>query len=158
MSNKSSGILLYSQAKGFLEVLLVHPAVGPNFFPGDNGWWSIPKGQFDTEEPLEAGIREFQEEVGIEIKVDNYIELTPVLQKNGKTVYAFAVEMELDVSNSKSNSFIAEYPPNSGIMVEYLEVDKAEWFDVKTAKVKLGTQRKFIDELVNILNKNKYGN
>ena len=150
MSLKSSGILAYTLSKGFLEVLLVHPAPGPNFFPGDKGWWSIPKGHFTDETPLEAGLRESEEEVGIAIKSSNFIELTPVLQKNGKTVHAYAVEEEVDITLFKSNNFYYTNP-NTGEVEVYLEVDKAEWFDTKTAKIKLGTQRAFIDELLNKL-------
>ena len=145
----SAGILTYRRTKGWIEFLLVHPAPSPEFHPGDNGWWSIPKGEFeiDLENPLDAAIREFKEEIGIDISFDSHIELTPVMQRNNKLVYGFAVEHDIDVTNFKSNNFIAEYPRGSGVMVEFPEVDKAEWFNSTEAKLKLSTaQKAFIDD------------
>jgi len=149
MSKKSAGIIAYSKKKGFLEVLLVHPAPSPYFKPGDNGWWSIPKGEFDDEDALSAGLREFIEEVGVDLTFDEHIELTPVIQRSGKVVYAYAVEHEVDVTQFVSNTFTIEYPKGSGKYEEFPEVDKAEWFDAETAKKKLSrAQSAFIDELL----------
>lgn len=151
-NKKSAGILLYRYTNNIIEFLLVHPAEGPYFKPGDNGWWSIPKGEFEDEQPLEAALREFEEEIGTKLPdYSAYLELTPVLQKNGKTVYGFAIEKDIDVTNFISNTFTLEVPIGSGIFGEYPEIDKAEWFDTKTALIKLGTQRKFINELIQIL-------
>jgi len=149
----SAGILAYRKTNGFFEFLLVHPAPSPEFKPGDNGWWSIPKGEFTDEIPLIAAMREFKEEIGTDITFDVHIVLTPVQQRNNKLVYGFAVEHDIDVTNFTSNTFSCEYPRGSGIIVEFPEVDKAEWFDYTKAKLKLSTaQKAFIDELITLLN------
>ena len=135
MSKKSAGILLYRTSSKSLEVFLVHPG-GPFWKNKDEGSWSIPKGEFDEdEEPLHAAIREFKEETGIVLKGD-LIELTPVKQKSGKLVYAFAKEHDLDPSQIKSNEFEMEWP-KSGKKKMFPEIDKAEWFDMKAAKEKI---------------------
>jgi predicted NUDIX family NTP pyrophosphohydrolase len=144
---KSAGILLYRFTDKLLEVLLVHPG-GPFWAKKDSGAWSIPKGEFyDDEEPLTAAIREFMEETGMQIKGD-FIPLTPIRQKSGKFVYAFALEHDLDSSKIKSNIFTLEWPPKSGKQQEFPEIDKAEWFDVELGKKKINQyQAAFIKEL-----------
>ena len=150
MSKKSAGILLYRTSKKSLEVFLVHPG-GPFWKNKDEGAWSIPKGEFDEEEPLDAAIREMKEETGVVVK-GNFIELTPIKQKSGKLVYAFAKEHDLDPSQIKSNEFEMEWPPGSGKKQSFPEIDKAEWFDIKTAKEKIiVAQYVLIDELKNRL-------
>lgn len=147
MSKKSAGILLYRTSNKKLEVFLVHPG-GPFWKNKDEGAWSIPKGEFDEEKPLDAAIREMKEETGVVLKAD-FIELTPVKQKSGKLVYAFAKEYDLDPSQIKSNEFEMEWPPKSGKKKMFPEIDKAEWFDVKTAKEKIiAAQSTLIDELI----------
>src|SRR6185436_21087488 len=148
MSKKSAGILLYRINNKKLEVLLVHPG-GPFWKNKDEGAWSIPKGEFDdNEKPLDAALREMKEETGIIVKGD-LIELTPVKQKSGKLVYAFAKEYDLDPSQIKSNEFEMEWPPRSGKKRSFPEIDKAEWFDIKTAKEKIiAAQWPLIDELI----------
>ena len=151
---KSAGILAYSRKKGFLEFLIVHPASGPYFKPGDDGWWSIPKGLIDStdESILAAAIREFQEEIGTTISFDKHIELNPVTLKSGKLIYGFAVEMEVDITNFKSNNFKLEHPKGSGIILELPELDNAAWVDTDTAKRKLNkAQAAFIDDLISKL-------
>lgn len=147
MASKSAGILLYRIQGNELEVLLVHPG-GPFWKNKDEGSWSIPKGEFDErEEPFAAALREMKEEVGLELK-GNFIELTPVKQKSGKLVYAWALEYDFDPSKIKSNTFEIEWPPKSGKKKEFPEIDKAEWFDVKTAAKKIiGAQASLLDEL-----------
>ena len=147
MASKSAGILLYRIKDKELEVLLVHPG-GPFWKNKDDGSWSIPKGEFDeSEKPLDAALREMKEEVGLELK-GNFIELTPVKQKSGKLVYAWALEYDFDPSNIKSNTFEIEWPPKSGKKKEFPEIDKAVWFDVKSAAKKIiGAQVSLIDEL-----------
>ena len=151
MSKKSAGILLYRIKDKNLEVLLVHPG-GPFWKNKDEAAWSIPKGEFDDDEkPLDAAIREMKEETGIALKGD-FIELTPVKQKGGKLVYAFAKEFDLDPSQIKSNELEIEWPPKSGKKKMFPEIDKAEWFDVKGAKEKIITaQSSLIDDLINRL-------
>lgn len=151
MSRKSAGILLYKTSSKKLEVFLVHPG-GPFWKNKDEGAWSIPKGEFsDEEKPLDAAIREMKEETDVLLKGD-FIELTPVKQKSGKMVHAFAKEYDLDPSQIKSNEFEMEWPPKSGKKKSFPEIDKAEWFDVNTAKRKIiAAQSAFIDELLNKL-------
>jgi predicted NUDIX family NTP pyrophosphohydrolase len=149
MSKKSAGILLYRIKNKNLEVLLVHPG-GPFWKNKDEGAWSIPKGEFDdNEKPLDAAIREMKEETGVILK-GNFIELTPVKQKSGKLVYAFAKEHDPDLSQIKSNEFEMEWPPKSGNKKMFPEIDKAEWFDIKTAKEKINqSQINLLEELAN---------
>jgi predicted NUDIX family NTP pyrophosphohydrolase len=147
MSKKSAGILLYRTTTKVLEVFLVHPG-GPFWKNKDDGAWSIPKGEFDDgERPLNAAIREMKEETGVALDGD-FIELTPVKQKSGKLVYAFAKEYDLDPSQIKSNEFEMEWPPKSGKKKMFPEIDKAEWFDIKMAKEKiLEAQWALVEEL-----------
>ena len=152
MSKKSSGILLYRIRNKNLEVLLVHPG-GPFWKNKDEGAWSIPKGEFDeNEEPLDAAIREMKEETGVILKGD-LIELTPVKQKSGKLVYAWAKEHDIDPAEIKSNEFEMEWPPKSGKKKMFPEIDKAEWFTIKTAKEKIiAAQWLMIEELTKKMN------
>jgi len=130
-------------------MLLVHPG-GPFFSKKDLGAWSIPKGEFTTEDPLAAAIREFKEELGIDI-AGNFHPLAPVKLKSGKIVHAWAIEADLDISQTVSNTFTIEWPPRSGKMQEFPEVDKVEWFTIGEAKEKInGAQVGFIEELVRI--------
>jgi predicted NUDIX family NTP pyrophosphohydrolase len=145
-SKHSAGILLYRLAKKHLEVFLVHPG-GPFWKNKDLGAWSIPKGEFSDEDPWEAAKREFIEETGFEIS-GNIIALTPVRQKAGKVVHAFAVEGEIDAAAINSNHFEIEWPPRSGRMQRFPEVDKAEWFSIDQAKLKiLEAQIPLLEEL-----------
>ncbi|HEV7781303.1 MAG TPA: NUDIX domain-containing protein [Chitinophagaceae bacterium] len=143
---KSAGIILYRLKTGRVEVLLVHPG-GPYWKNKDDGAWSIPKGEFSDEDPFKAAQREFEEETGIGISGPSII-LSPVRQKSGKTVYAFAVEGDADPATIKSNSFEMEWPPGSGRLQTFPEVDKAGWFFMEAAKIKiLDAQIPLLDEL-----------
>ncbi len=146
MIKKSAGIVAYRTKKSF-EVFLVHPG-GPYFKNKDAGVWSIPKGEYaEDEDPLLSAKREFLEETGFELN-GNFLELQPVKQKGGKTVYAWAIEFDLDEQKVSSNTFLIEWPPKSGIMKAFPEIDKAAWFTVKEAKEKINpAQFKFIEEL-----------
>ena len=145
----SAGLLLYRRCTE-LEVFLVHPG-GPFWSRKDAGAWSIPKGEFETEQPLVAAMREFEEETGLKISGD-FIELKPVKQKGGKIVYAWAVEADFDASDIQSNMFKLEWPPKSGVMRDYPEVDRAGWFDLETAKLKmLASQTGLIEQLQEFL-------
>lgn len=136
MSQKSAGIVLYRIQKNCVEVFLVHPG-GPYWSKKDDGAWSIPKGEFnENEEPLAAAKREFQEETGIKISGE-FIQLNPVKQKGGKMVYAWAVEGDIDPAKIKSNSFEIEWPPRSGKMKSFPEIDKAAWFQLSHAQKKI---------------------
>lgn len=148
---KSAGILLFRRTKDGIEVLLAHPG-GPLWKNKDAGAWTIPKGEFaDDEKPLDAANREFTEETGIALYGD-FIELTPVRQKSGKTVYAWALEFEINASEIQSNVFEMEWPPKSGKLGRFPEIDRAEWFRIEAARQKIiPAQAAFVDELIQIL-------
>lgn len=147
MPKKSAGLLLYRHNQGSIEVLLVHPG-GPFWRNKDDGGWTIPKGEFDDEDPLEAAKREFKEETGSAPPDGQYIPLTPIKQKNGKIVHAWAVEGDFDPEKLNSNLFETEWPPKSGRTQKFPEVDRAEWFAPDVARQKmLSGQGAFIDEL-----------
>jgi predicted NUDIX family NTP pyrophosphohydrolase len=136
MPKQSAGILLYRIMNKKPEVFLCHPG-GPFYKNKDTAVWTIPKGEFDnSEEPLVAAKREFQEETGQEITGD-LRPLRPVKYKNGKIVYAWAVEGEIDVGAIRSNLFPLEWPPRSGKYIQVPEVDRGEWFSIEIAKQKI---------------------
>jgi predicted NUDIX family NTP pyrophosphohydrolase len=145
---KSAGILLYRQNNNTVEVFLVHPG-GPFWKNKDTGAWSIPKGEFTGEEdPLDAAKRELEEETGI-ICTGSFLELTPLKQKGGKLVYAWALEKDIDAAAIRSNTFQVEWPPRSGLLKDFPEIDRGQWFLVPEAKQKInGSQAAFIDELL----------
>lgn len=136
MGRKSAGILLYRFSSNILEVFLIHPG-GPFWKGKETGAWSIPKGEFTNEDPLEAALREFQEETGVSLSGGHFIPLTEIQQKGGKRVLAWAMEGDLDPSLIKSNSFRKEWPPKSGQWQSFPEVDKGQWFDIATAREKI---------------------
>jgi predicted NUDIX family NTP pyrophosphohydrolase len=148
MGKKSAGILLYRFKNKNIEVMLAHPG-GPFWAKKDAGVWSIPKGEFeDDEEVLVAAKREFEEELGKKILAEKFIELSPVKSKSNKTIYAFAAEYDFDTTNIKSNLCWVDWPPRSGKRIEIPEIDKADWFDIETAKKKiLEYQLPLINEL-----------
>ena len=129
------------------EVLLVHPG-GPFWARRDAGAWSIPKGEYDDGESAEgAARREFLEELGVS-PPDGLTDLGTVRQKNGKEVRAFLGSGDLDVSAVVSNTFTMEWPPRSGRVAEFPEIDRAEWFPVGVAREKLNpAQAEFLDRL-----------
>jgi predicted NUDIX family NTP pyrophosphohydrolase len=144
---KSAGILLYRFLNDSPEILLVHPG-GPFWAIKDMGAWSVPKGEFESEDPLSAAIREFLEETGIHLPEEGFIQLASIKQKSGKMVYVWALEYDLDPAKIKSNTFELEWPPHSGKKKQVPEVDKAEWFSPELARVKIiPGQKGFIDEL-----------
>ena len=150
MRKQSAGILLYRRVAAELQVFLVHPG-GPFFRNKDDGSWSIPKGEFlEGDDPLEAAKREFEEETGQVIN-GKFIPLKRITQKGGKTVQAWAVEGDIDHTTINSNHFEIEWPPRSGKMQSFPEVDKADWFDADIAKVKINSaQAGLIEELVSL--------
>ena len=138
---------MYRRRSDGPEVLLVHPG-GPFWKNKDDGAWTIPKGEVaDGEDLLATAIREFKEETGTG-PTGNFVPLSPVKQKGGKVVHAWAVEGDLDTSTFRSNAFRMEWPPRSGKQVEFPEVDRAEFFDFATARAKINSaQIAWIDEL-----------
>jgi predicted NUDIX family NTP pyrophosphohydrolase len=136
MPKISAGLLLYRVRNGVLEFLLVHPG-GPFWKNKDAGAWTIPKGEIgDGEESLAAATREFEEELGFKPN-GPFAELTPIKQKGGKVVQAWAFEGDCDPSKIKSNTFTMEWPPRSGKQAEFPEVDRAEFFNLEDAKAKV---------------------
>jgi len=147
MAKQSAGILLYRSKNGILELFLIHPG-GPFWKNKDLGAWSITKGEFtEAEKPLDAAKREFMEETGIALTGD-FIELSPVKQKGGKIIHAWAVKGDLDPLLIVSNSFPLEWPPKSGKWQQFPEINKGEWFAIDVAKQKINTaQALLINEL-----------
>jgi len=142
----SAGILAYRRKRG-LELLLAHPG-GPYWRSRDEGAWSIPKGIVETGDLIGCARREFNEETGLQADGE-YVSLTPQRQKSGKTVYAFALEADLDLSGFVSNRFEIEWPPRSGKTQSFPEVDRIAYFTLPVARRKiLPGQRPFIEELV----------
>lgn len=137
MKKQSAGIVLYVVSQNNPKVLLVHPG-GPFFAKKDAGAWSIPKGEFnDPEEPIEAAKREFSEELGSPLPKGELIALGSVKLSSGKVVYAWGLEGELNVTQIKSNTFKLEWPVKSGDIQVFPEVDKAAWFSLDEAKLKI---------------------
>jgi predicted NUDIX family NTP pyrophosphohydrolase len=144
----SAGILLFRERAGRVEVLLGHPG-GPFFAKKDEGSWSVLKGEADPGEELQAvARREFGEETGQEPPYGTMLELGEVRQRGGKTVVAWALAGDLDPAAARSNTFEMEWPPRSGRVQEFPEIDRVEWFDLGTAGWKiLQAQVPFLDRL-----------
>ncbi|HEY2582677.1 MAG TPA: NUDIX domain-containing protein [Mucilaginibacter sp.] len=138
MAKQSAGILLFRKKEELLQVFLVHPG-GPFFKNKDLGSWSIPKGEFlEDEDALVAAKREFLEETG-QLVDGNFISLNPVTLQSGKKIYAWAVEGDIDHEVIVSNMFEMEWPPKSGRKQSFPEIDRASWFDVEAAKLKINS-------------------
>jgi len=142
---------LYRKQDQRLEVFLVHPG-GPFWAKKDEGAWSVPKGEFEEgEKPLEAARREFREETGFDVD-GRFAALTPLKQPSGKVIYAWAAAGDLDAAAIKSNTFTMEWPPKSGRIQEFPEVERGGWFGIQEAREKLlPGQRPFLDELLKLL-------
>ncbi len=149
MPRRSAGILLHRERDGRLEVLLVHPG-GPFWAKKDLGAWSLPKGEHgEDEDPRACALREFAEELGSELAAEATLrDLGEVKQRGGKVVRAWAAEGDVDATAITSNTFAMEWPPRSGRMAEFPEVDRAEWFDLDEARRRiLPAQAPFLDRL-----------
>jgi predicted NUDIX family NTP pyrophosphohydrolase len=162
-SKQSAGILLYRQtltprAPGAqpgahsptLEVFLVHPG-GPFWKNKNAGSWTIPKGEFAATEPaLDAAIREFREETGTSLD-GQFQPLTPIRQKGGKVVHAWATAGQIDPDHLFSNTFEMEWPPGSGKIATFPEVDRGAWYNIDDARKMINpAQTAFLDELLKI--------
>jgi predicted NUDIX family NTP pyrophosphohydrolase len=143
----SAGILLHRLRSGTLEVFLVHPG-GPFWRGKDAGAWSIPKGEVEEgDDLLKTAQREFEEETGSRVSGE-FFALTPLKQKSGKVVHAWALSGDIDASSVRSNTFSMEWPPRSGRQQEFPEVDRGAWFTIAVAREKiLPGQRGFLDQL-----------
>ena len=149
MPRLSAGLLLYRRAADGVEVLIGHPG-GPFWARKDHAAWSIPKGEYaDDEDPWSAARREFVEEVGLPVPDGSPVALPPVKQAGGKVVTAFAVEADLDVSDSVSNTFEMEWPKGSGKITQFPELDRVAWFSIANAQTKLlKGQRPLLNSLI----------
>ncbi len=146
----SAGLLLYRIGEaGGVEVLLVHPG-GPFWARKDDAAWSIPKGEYDTgEDPHDAAVREFTEELGTPPPDGADLDLGALRQSSAKTVVAYARGGDFDASSVRSNTIEIDWPPRSGRKLEIPEVDRADWFDLAAARIKLVKgQVRFLDLLV----------
>jgi predicted NUDIX family NTP pyrophosphohydrolase len=151
-SRRSAGLLLHRGRGEELEVLLVHPG-GPAWANRDAGAWSVPKGEYlDGEDPLAAARREFEEELGTAPPEGEAEDLGEIRQKSGKRVRAWALPGDLDTTAIHSNTFMFQWPPRSGQMIEIPEVDRAEWFSLKAAREKINPgQVPLLDRLEQLL-------
>ena len=152
MAKQAAGILLFRRGTAGIEVLLAHPG-GPLWARKDYGAWTLPKGQFtEGELPLDAAKREFEEEMG-SAPVGEFHPLGTLKQPSGKVIHAWAAEADFDCSNMKSNLFSMEWPPKSGRMGEFPEIDRAAWYSIDQARMKiLKGQAPFLDRLLALLN------
>jgi predicted NUDIX family NTP pyrophosphohydrolase len=147
MPQRSAGILMYRRQGDAVEVLLVHPG-GPFWKNKDEGAWSIPKGLYEGEDALAAARREFEEETGA-APAGEFIPLGEFKQSSAKIVSVWAVKGEFDVTKLTSNTFALEWPPKSGKINDFLEIDRAAWFSPDEARRKiLQGQRGILDALI----------
>jgi predicted NUDIX family NTP pyrophosphohydrolase len=147
MATISAGLLLYRRTAAGLEVLIVHPG-GPFWARRDAGAWSIPKGEIaDGEDPLAAAVREVQEELGL-VAAGPFLPLSTARQAGGKRVHAWAAPATFDPATLHSNTFTIEWPPRSGRLRSFPEVDRAEWCSLDVARRRLlPAQTPWLDEL-----------
>jgi predicted NUDIX family NTP pyrophosphohydrolase len=144
----SAGILLWRSREGGVEVLLAHNG-GPYWARKDHGHWTIPKGEVEPGEELAAvARREFAEETGHEVPDGPLIDLGQIRQKSGKVVLGWAVEGDLDPATAVSNTYEMEWPPRSGRVQAFPEIDRVEWFGLEEARGRLKeAQVPFLDRL-----------
>jgi predicted NUDIX family NTP pyrophosphohydrolase len=149
VARTSAGVLLYRRGQdGVVEVLIGHMG-GPFWARKDDGAWSIPKGEYgDGEDPFAVARREFEEELGSPVPAEDFLPLGQV-RGSGKLLTVWAAEGDLDAATCRSNTFPLEWPPRSGRVQEFPEVDRAAWFAVDAARAKLVKgQVPFLDRLL----------
>ena len=152
MPKLSAGLLLYRVVDDVVEVLIAHPG-GPFWARKDDGSWSIPKGEYDPgEDPWDVARREFREELGLDVPTGPRTDLGAAKQSGGKTVTAFAVGADLDITTARSNTFDLEWPRGSGRIQQFPEVDRVAWLPVDEARVKLlNGQLPLLDRLLTVV-------
>jgi predicted NUDIX family NTP pyrophosphohydrolase len=145
---RSAGILLFRNPPSAVEVLLAHMG-GPFWQRRDAGAWSVPKGEYTSDEdPTAAARREFQEELGLPVPAGEWIDLGQVRQSGGKEVTVWAVAADLDPASIVPGTFELEWPTGSGRRQRFPEVDRVAWFDLDGAAQKIvASQRPFLDRL-----------
>ncbi|MET9073794.1 NUDIX domain-containing protein [Streptomyces sp. NPDC004232] len=145
---RSAGLLLFRHTGDGLQVLLGHMG-GPLWAKKDAGAWTVPKGEYEADEPAwEAARREFREELGIAPPDGEAVPLGEVVQRNGKIVTAWAVAADPDLSEFSPGSFAMEWPPRSGRVQEFPELDRVEWVGLDRARaVIIAAQAAFLDRL-----------
>ncbi|MEV2211934.1 NUDIX domain-containing protein [Streptomyces sp. NPDC050997] len=145
---RSAGLLLFRHTDHGLEVLLGHMG-GPFFARRDAGAWTVPKGEYEPDEPAwDAARREFREELGLAPPDGEAVPLGEVRQTNGKIVTVWAVAADLDPATIRPGTFRMEWPPKSGQIQEFPELDRVAWFDLDGARaVIVKAQAAFLDRL-----------
>lgn len=148
---RSAGILLWRRPQGELQVLIAHMG-GPFWTGKDDAAWSVPKGEYvDPEQPLDAAVREWTEELGVPlpVAVDRLLDLGEVRQPSGKRLQVWAGEGDLDPGSVVPGTFAMQWPPRSGTLAEFPEVDRVEWCELELARRRLvAGQRVLLDLLV----------
>ena len=148
---RSAGLLLFRRSQSGLEVFLAHPG-GPFWTHQDDGAWTIPKGEVeDKEDPEDAAKREFEEETGF-LVTGTLQPLLAIRPRGGKIVHAWAVEQDVNPDDLKSNTFTLEFPPRSGHQRTFPEIDRAAWFTLERARIKiLQSQADLLTQLERLL-------
>ena len=151
MPKRSAGLLLHRAVDGGPQVLIAHPG-GPFWVHKDDGAWSVPKGEYGPEEdPWDAAVREFTEELGMAPPAGARIDLGTFRQPSGKLLTVFAVAGDLDINGMHSNTFEVEWPKGSGVMRSFPEIDRAGWFSIAQARRKLHNgQVPVLDRLLSV--------
>ncbi|MGW3339007.1 MULTISPECIES: NUDIX domain-containing protein [Streptomyces] len=147
-TKRSAGLLLFRHTSQGMEVLLGHMG-GPLWATKDEGAWSVPKGEYEPDEPAwEAARREFQEELGVAPPDGTALPLGEIAQRNGKIVTAWAMEADLDPATIVPGTFTMEWPPHSGRVQEFPELDRVAWFTPEQARpLMVSGQGTFLDRL-----------
>jgi predicted NUDIX family NTP pyrophosphohydrolase len=149
MPRESAGLLPFRERNDSIEVFLVHPG-GPFWAKRSEGAWSIPKGELSPgESPTVVALREFEEETGMRPSSNELMPLGSVRQAGGKVVHGWAIKGDFEIDRLRSNTFEMEWPPRSGKVRTFPEVDRAAWFDIDTARqMIIPGQRPLIERLV----------
>ncbi len=158
MPRRSAGILLWRRGAAGPEVLIGHMG-GPFWARKDDAAWSVPKGEHEPDDdPLAAALREFEEEMGSPAPATDLVPLGEVRQAGGKVLTVWAAEGDLDAGAVVSNTFALEWPPRSGLVQEFPEIDRAAWFALDAARAKLNpAQAELIDRLEATLSGDAWG-